>query len=337
MNRSELVKTLELIKPALATNNVVPIFQCYVFGMGTVEAYDDQIAICGPCDIEEDFAIHGNTLLGLLSNSKAEEVSFSFKDDTATLTMGKSVSRLPYQPKENFIFNAPTLDVRKGIPFTESLANALNLCLETVSKDTTQPALLGVTLCGSNLYSCNGDALTRVAIKQAVKGRVLLPTAFCEAVLKLWSSLEMTKGTLCFDSEWVFADFGDWHVYGRVLEIPDPIDFDNEVKKTVKGKVPLLAVPSGFGDALRRARVLAEPESQRTVVTVEKGRLRLLTETHMGEVKDELPLKGHPDVVAHVNAAHIQQAISHCEQFAILDNCTVFEAPDVFMLVSNMG
>jgi len=124
MNRSYLVQTLEMIKPALATNNVVPIFQCYVFGQGTVEAYDDQLAIVGPCDIEQEFAIHGNTLLGLLSNSKAEEISFDFKGDTAILTMGKSISKLPYQPKENFLFEAPTLDVRKGIPFTESLANA---------------------------------------------------------------------------------------------------------------------------------------------------------------------------------------------------------------------
>ena len=92
MNRAELVKTLELVKPALATNNMVPIFQCFVFGMGMVEAYDDTIGIRGPCDIESEFAIHGNTLLGLLSNGKTEEASIEINGNAAILTMGKTVT-----------------------------------------------------------------------------------------------------------------------------------------------------------------------------------------------------------------------------------------------------
>ncbi len=337
MKRSELVRTLELIKPALATNNVVPVFQCFVFHTGSVEAYDDTIAICGPCEVEEECAIHGNTLLGLLSNSKADEVSLEFKGDIAVLTMGKSVSKLPFQPKENFIFEEPDIKWPVKIPFTESFVGALKLALETVSSDTTQLALLGVSVVGNFLYSCNGDAVTRAAIKQGSKDRVLLSTPFCQAVLRLWSALEITKGILCISDEWVMANFVDWCVYGRVLEIPDPIDFDNEIKKTVRVKTPVQDLPPGFRDGLSRACVLAEPENQKTHVTVEKGKLRLLTETHMGEVKDEFPFKGHPEITANVNASYMLQAIEHCSQMAIHDNCTIFEAPDVLILVSNMG
>ena len=338
MKRTELVNTLELVKPALAKNNMVPIFQCFMFGMGMVEAYDDQVAMCGPCDIESEFALHGNTLLGLLSNSSTEEVSIDLKGDTATLTMGKAVSKLPYQPKENFIFEAPIVDVRGGIPFTESLAEALELCLESVSTDTTQTALLGVTVLGNKLYSCNGDSLTRVQIKQGFKERVLLPTAFCEAVLKLWRSLEMTKGTLAFDKDWVFADFGDWNVYGRVLEITSPIDFEELIKRNVKGKIKTCPLPQELAGALSRARVLSDPESQKTVVSVCKGKASLVTETHMGETSDTISFdKNHPDVVANVNAMHLSRAIKNAETIAFLENCTILEKPDVLQLVSNMS
>src|SRR5882762_6009979 len=85
MNRAELVKTLELVKPALAVTNMIPIFQCFTFTGGFVSACNDTVAIFGPADTKESFGIHGNTLLGLLSNSQAETLSLSLERDTAIL------------------------------------------------------------------------------------------------------------------------------------------------------------------------------------------------------------------------------------------------------------
>src|SRR5712671_5322994 len=278
MNRAELVKTLELIKPALAVTNMIPIYQCFTFAGGFVSAYNDTIAIFGPADTKEAFGLHGQTLLGLLSNSQAETISLSLERDTAILKLGKTVSKLPFQPKENFLFEEPKDDWEFKLPVTESFIEALKLCLETVSSDTTQAALLGITLENDLMYSCNGDCLTRVKLKNKAKSRVLMPTAFCEAVVKLWSSLTMTGGFLRFNTEWVYADFGTWVVYGRILEIKDPIDFAQLIKKTIKDKLPpRYPFPEGFSGALSRARVLADPESQKTLVTIYKGNMTLLT------------------------------------------------------------
>jgi DNA polymerase III sliding clamp (beta) subunit (PCNA family) len=338
MNRAELVKTLELVKPALASKNLVPIFQSFTFTTGSVSAYDDTIAIVGPCEIEEACGIHGNTLLGILSNISAEEVTLELKADTAILSAGKSVTKLPFDSEDNFIFKEPTGKWDFKVPFTQSLFEAMELCLETVSVDETQAALHGVTIDGNKLYSCNGDTITRVQIKEGSKGRVLMPTQFCTSVVKLWSSLEMTKGTLHFNDEWVWANFEDWAVYGRVLVVDNPIDFEALIKRTIKDKVPTQAVPDGFSEALSRARILADPESKMTSATVSKGRLKLTTETHMGEIKDDLAFKGHPDVEANVNASHLYRALQHCDKFAIHENCTVFEkGTEVLQLVSNMG
>lgn len=340
MNRSYLVKILELLKPALAKDNMVPIFQNFTFESdATVRAYDDQIAIIGPTEIQDSFAIHGNTILGLLSNSSAENVEFELKGNTAIVSLGKTISKLPFDPPESFIFKKPTDKWAFKIPFTESLYQAIEMCLNTVSKDTTQAALLGITIQGDKLYSCNGDAITRVQIPNGVsKNRALMSTPFCEAIVKLWSTLEMTKGVLNFSSDWVYADFEDWEVYGRVLEIKTPIDFEKEITKTIKTKTPTQALPDDFSGALSRARVLADPETQKTRISVVKGKVKIHTETHMGEVKDELNFKGHPDVDADVNAAHLQNAIQYCDQIAFLENCTVLEKkPDVLHIVSNMG
>jgi len=317
---------------------MIPIFQCFTFAGGFVSAYNDTVAIFGPADTKESFGIYGNTLLGLLSNSQAETISLSLERDTAILKLGKTVSKLPFQPKENFLFEEPKDDWEFKLQVTESFIEALKLCLETVSSDTTQAALLGITLENDLMYSCNGDCLTRVKLKNKAKNRVLMPTAFCEAVVKLWSSLTMTGGFLRFNTEWAYADLGTWVVYGRILEIKEPIDFAQLIKKTIKGGLPpCYPFPEGFSGALSRARVLADPESQKTLVTIFKGNMTLLTETHMGTIKDNLKLEGHSDVEANINASHLQNTLDSCIGMAVLKNCIILEAPDVFKLVSNMS
>lgn len=338
MNRELLVSTLEVLKPALEAKNLVPVFQCFCFTPGAVTSYNDTIAITGPCELEEACGIHGNTLLGILNSHSAEEVTIELNGQNAILTAGKSVTKMPFEPEENFLFEEPTAKWDFKVPFTQSMFEAMELCLETVSSDETQPALHGITYEGNCFYSCNGDTITRARLKEVAKKRVLMPTPFVTAVTKLWSNLDMTKGSLQFNDEWVFANFGDWAIYGRVLVVEKPIDFEALIKRTAKDKTPTQAIPGGFGEALARARVLADPESQKTKITVAKGKAKLLTETQMGEVSDEVPFKGHPDIVANVNAAYIHKALQRCDQIALHDNCVVLEkGTDVLLLVSNMG
>lgn len=338
MNRAYLTKTLELIKPALATTSIIPVFQCFTFTEGTVSAYNDTVAVIGPSEFEEACGVHGNTLLGLLSNSSVEEAEFELKADTLIVTLGKSVSKLPATAEADFIFEVPDDKWDFKMAFTESTFEALKLCLETTSADTTQLALQGVTVEGDRMYSCNGDVLTRIQLKSGVgKNRIMMPEPFCAAVTRLWGSLEMTKGTIHFNKDWVYADLGDWAVYGRLLEITEPIDFDGLIKKTVKKTVPVQGVPLGLDEALARARVLSDVENNKTLVSVAKGKLILTTETHNGHIRDELPFKGHADVDASVHAAYLAKAIKFCDKMAIYEACTVMEkeGADVFQLISN--
>jgi len=339
MNRAELVKTLELVKPALAVDRTVPIFQCFNFTEGAVSAHNGTIAIIGPSEFEWSCGIHGATLLGLLSNSQVEDMEINLEQDTATIKLGKTISKLPFQSEEDFIFEVPEDDWHFKVPFTESFANALSMCLETVSSDETQVALQGVTLNGDKLFSCNGDTITRVQLKAGIKSRVLMPTPFCSAVLKLWSVLSMTKGSIQFNDKWIFASMGEWAVYSTILEVKEPIDFDDLIKRTVKAKIAVQDVPDALVEALSRARVLSDPESQKTTASVVKGKLSLHTETHMGEIKDSMLLKGHPDVEASINAGHLQRALGYCGKIAIHDNCIMLENDDIgaLLLVSNMG
>lgn len=347
-DRTELVRTLELVQPALADNNLVPVYQAFVFDGKHVTAYNDSIGIIGPSELgEEPFGANGATLLGLLKNSSGDSVDFSILTENVTIKIGRSEFKLPYFTQEEFLFEEPKEKWHLNVPLNDDFMTGLKVCLDTAGRDQAQPALMGVCLKALKgrftLYSSDGDAITRyapqmAADKAAPAGQYTLPNGFCDALGKLWAAAEGVKGTLSVTGEWARAKLDSgFTLYGRMVVQGEALDHEDEIKSTMKGDQDYVALPMGFDDALSRARVLADPESQKTVLTVDNGKLEMLTNTHMGVVRDSLSIRGHEDVEAHVNAAFIQRAISTCDQMAIFGNCCVFKNGDqILQLIGNM-
>lgn len=345
MNRQDLVQKLELVGRALASTNLIPIFTCFCFDQTTVSAYDDSIGIIAPCETGMSFAVNGATLLGLLKNSNSEEVEFKLDGPDLVIKAGRSNFKLPYQTKDEFLFKEPEDkwdDIQ--IPIVNGVPKGVSSCLLTSSKDQSQSALMCVALNGGSLYSCNGDALTRFVLPDS-EGTVpthplyTMPNEFCETLLKLHVEITYKEaGQLEFQNGWVRALMnGGYVVYGRLIENDHPLDHEALIKKTLKSEPTYVAIPEGLDHALSRARVVADPESKPTQLTVEGGKLRLLTDTHLGTVRDVLPFK-HPDVQALVSAELLQRSISLCTEIAVMENCVCTRSGDeLFVLLSNYG
>lgn len=346
MNRAELVKKLELVGHALAAHNLVPLFQCYCFTGKVVNAYNDALAVIAPCKLEQAFAVNGKTLLGLLTNSHAEEVEFSIEDkNDLSIKTGKSRFKLPYFGPDEFLFKKPSGEYDATVTIDETLLSGLEACLLTSSSDMAQPKLLGVSLLayGENmaLYSCDGDALTRYITKaKAIKNvNYLMPNSFCEVLVRIFKETEAKEGELQVNSQWAYASMDSgFQIYGRLIEVEKPVDYEELITKTVKGEIDFSPLPKGIDYALSRARVIADPDSAKTVLDVAEGKLHLHTETHMGTVKDVLVYPQQKTISANVSAAMVQRAIGLCDEMAVLERCTVYrKGTTIFMVVSNMG
>lgn len=351
MNRAELVTKLELVGRALADSNLIPLFQCFVFDGTHVSANNDQLAIIAPCATEDAFAVNGQVLLGLLKASRAPEVEFQRGENHDIVVMaGKSHFRLPYHPKEEFLFKEPEQQWDVAIDLGAHMVAGLHACLLTASKDSAQPALMGVFLKQARtLYSCDGDALSRYQLDQKTKSHVLvdfmMPTAFCETTLKIISEMQGTVNEVAasvnrleLNRGWAKTTVGGWYtIYGRLIENDHPLDHEALIAKTLKAEPAYTAIPEGLDHALSRARVVADPESKPTQLTVEGNKLHLVTDTHLGTVRDVLPFK-HPDVVALVSAELMQRSIELTTEMSILENCCCFNnGLALFQLLSNYG
>jgi DNA polymerase III sliding clamp (beta) subunit (PCNA family) len=347
MNREELVATLEILSPALASDSSVPMFENYCFDKKTVLGYNDRLGIVAPCKTTEAFAVNGKVLLGLLKNSHSDDVGFLIEDKhDITVKAGKSRFHLPFMPAEDFLFKAPTGKISLEVPVDDTLLPGLEACLLTSSKDLTQEALLGVTLKPGPsktmaFYSCDGDAVTRFLLKAKITNlEALLPNEFCEAFVR---TVTETKSDFVFlkiigdEWAWVHTNTGI-DIYGRLLKPDNPLDHEELITKTVKGKITFNPVPKALEHALSRARIVADPESAKTELEVSDGKLLLHTSTHMGIVNDSMTWREHPEVKADVSAMLVQRAIGLCDEMAVLERCTAYrKGQSLFIVASNMG
>jgi DNA polymerase III sliding clamp (beta) subunit (PCNA family) len=344
MNRKDLVIKLELVSRALAATNIIPIFQCFAFTGETVIASDDSLAIIAPCQTKETFCVHGTTLLGLLSNSHSEEVEFAIDGHDLVIKAGKSTFKMPWYPVQDFLFKEPEDDFGLDMPLTADVIDGITSCLLTVSRDQAQGALMGVCLIGTKdvkFYSSDGDAISRYTASFKTTGkpfRYMLSNVFCDTVVKLAVPDGKSAGWLTASEDWACAAIDDLcTVYGRLVTATSLIDYEDWIKKTIKTQPQFQEIPKGFDNALSRARIIADPESAKTVITIDNCKMRLFTQTSMGEVTDLLPV-GQGDVVAHVSAELMQRCASLTEEMSVLENCCVFKRDDkLFILTSNMG
>lgn len=347
IQRTALVDKLNILSLALAKQPVVPVFQCFVFDGERVSAYNDNLAITAPLKAGP-FAINGPTLLGLLELASGENVSFDPDDSHVVIRTNRSTFKLPYLAEDQFLFEEPERNWSFEAPISENLLNGLKAALLTVSNDLAKPALMGVCLLrnkeATTVYSCDGDGMTKVPLDKGGKPlRIMMPSSFCEAIIKIMESSDATRGVLRANNEWAYAAFNNqYEVFGRLLTVDQPIDYDDIVAKTVgKGKLVYIKVPEGLDDALARAMVITKVETVPTQLLIEKPpnqRMKLLTENSIGTVRDSFTFSGHPECEAHVSAELTGRAIKLCPEMAVHANCVAYRHPDtgLFVLVSNM-
>jgi len=343
MNRKQLIETLELVKPALADDGLVPIFTNFCFDDNVVYAYKDRLGIVATCAVGETFAVNGKTMLDLLKTSSVTEVEFQLVDDQLLMTAGKSKMKLPYMGKSEFLFEEPEdekWDIMLSID--EHMLHGLELCLVTSSNDATMPALMGVTIKGgktSYFYSCDGDALSRYQLEESSSksAQFTIPNEFCKALLNISDKTGNRAGQLYVNQEWVLAELDNYKIFGRIIENPEPLDFEKQISKVLKSTPNFVSVPDTLESALNRARVLADPESKPTVLSIEKGKLKVKTETHLGVANDTLKIdESHKPVEASVSAKLVSRAIGICDEFALFEACTVYRSgEDFFLLIAN--
>ncbi|MDK1290141.1 hypothetical protein [Pseudoalteromonas umbrosa] len=234
----DLQEALQLVKPAVSVNNILPIMQSYCFTGTCVFAYNDFISIGIALETPFSAAIPGNALNKCVSTIRSGEVTFEAQGDNLILKAGRSKMAFVSQSADEFVLNPLHLthdacfSMEVDTRFCEALSSAM-LSIDTqyffdVFGSVALSFQKGKPL---TLYSTDDQTLTKVEVEGTTcpntgdfkPSLVLLPNDFCKQFLKLYNHFfdgHNGKVTMSFGETYLHCNFGDGYGW-LMVEIPD--------------------------------------------------------------------------------------------------------------------
>lgn len=351
MDRSKLIDILSDVEPALAAKELVPVLSHFWFTGKEVMAYNDHIAISTPCATEFKGAVP-RTLLSLLKTSKAKEVTFDVDGENMVVKAASSKFKLAVLPKEDFVFKMPSAaDIPKMPIDAGRFMQALEACMFSIGNDTSQADHMGVTLMRDDsdllLFSTDRATITQGTVKikgkTAFTGRVIIPTDFCQQLLRVAKGA--TELHMQITDKYVFVSHNGTQLWGQLVEPDTPADFiawlDRLYPESAEKR--LVPIPTKLLPILERACIVTDSAVDKTKMKVKVDisedvvTAEFVSISERGEVLDKLQLPKHPAVTCQVDPKRFRDGFGRFDKFVMTKDAVIMTKDAVVYLVGAGG
>ena len=351
MKLSTLKNTLDNAKSFLATQDFIAVLQHFAFDKESVIAYND-IAACR-LELESNLCctVPGTLLLRLLNTLSGEEVSIE-ENDTKTnvnISCGRSKSKVPMLPFEDFVFQIPTVD-EDPITIPAQVIDGIRRCLTTVSVNPTRPEFNGINVVIEsdqlNLYSSDGLTVSHLHVKDTFsvssleQVQVILPAFFCERLTNLHPSLagKTVEIPMQFSKQWATAELGPNTIFTRVIDRKPP-QCDNIISKFVPDlkTLELWDIPTELEAIVNRAILFLDPQAgiTMTAFSVNEDEVEIKTVSKIGTSLDtiQLPVKlGKFNFSVDPNL--LARGFKICKKMTLKSNVIVMQNDDFLHIIA---
>jgi len=176
INREELLKQLNQLKAALAQRDIIEHSNHFAFLGDKIAAYNDDIALSIPTDIDIVGAVPAAELIKLLNRLKTEEIDLEIEGGELLFQSGKTKGGIKFDPECKLPLEELG-QMKKWRTVPKDLLPALKTCLFSASKDMSKPKLTCVHVLENHVESSDSFRITQVIIEDAMKFEMLIPAA----------------------------------------------------------------------------------------------------------------------------------------------------------------
>jgi len=172
INREYLVNALREVSPALGSNNLIPVFQSYVFANNMLMASDGSLTIKKQLDLDTGLncCVRGAPFIKLLDSLKQETITIERDGDSLFIDTQEVVG--------NFLLSADDTVMEKfkceHNMIMAPIIISLNSCLYATSDDETQDVLCGVHIDEKYLFATDRFRIVRVPVDIPEAGKDLI-------------------------------------------------------------------------------------------------------------------------------------------------------------------
>ena len=144
MKKQHLLEALEIVKPGLATKEVIEQTNYFAFMGGRVVTYNDKISLSHPVlGLDVTGAVHAEELYQLLRKIKKEDIEVVMTDNEIGLSAGNAKAGLVLQ-QEIKLPLSEVAEHSKWFKLPEGFLKSLKFALGAVSSDSSEPILTTV-------------------------------------------------------------------------------------------------------------------------------------------------------------------------------------------------
>lgn len=349
ISRTELLKALTIAKPALAIKDIIFETTHFWFTGETVFAYDDRIGIEVPFKSDFQGGILGKLLLGILEKSRADKIVIEpgRHEGEILLKIGRARIDLAHLELKRAIWHFPKLtkaDEEEFFDIDVNFASIIDQMLICAGQNTSVPDQLGVTFKPSeennlDLYTTDGSTIAwaQLELPEGYQAhRCCVPVEFCAQLVALCKA----KGEMLISDDFSVAEFESGvRIFGRMVDVPRPLDFQEQIEECVPEPELLVKLPGRFKLAIERVAVILEhlPGAPAEVSIDKEGVLRLFAKADRGEIRDAMRLdQEHEEVVSYFDPALVRRGVDKRTEFFLRRDVLVMRGPEnYYQLISS--
>lgn len=313
INIDKLKTALEIVKPGLASKEIIEQSTSFAFVEGNVVTFNDEISISHPVpDLQLTGAIRADELYQFLNRSTAKEIKVQLTGNEIVFKTPKSRAGLRLQSE----ISLPLGEIEMAedfIPLPEGYVQAFKMAMNSTSSDASRPILTCIHLNRDYVEASDNFQLLRHSVDKANFPKTLIPATSVSALVKL-------KPThVSFGESWAhFKNENDTLFSCRVLndEFPhiDPFMTVSGVKVKFPDEMP---------EILERVRVFTKAEfsaDETMEVIFDNGRITVKGSNGHGWFEERAKVQYKGDPVSFWIAPALLQNI-----LLSYDECTVGE------------
>ena len=141
INKTELQKALEKVKPGLSNKELVEQSTSFAFMGGRIVTYNDEISISHPVkDLNVTGAVKTQSLYAFLGKNKRDEIILEWEENQVVIKAGRSKAGLVLE-QEIKLPVEEVGEIGKWKELPAGFLNALRFCYPCCSKDMSRPIL----------------------------------------------------------------------------------------------------------------------------------------------------------------------------------------------------
>ncbi len=305
MQRVELLDKLNLIKPCLANNIVIPSFSNIRFTKLSVEAFNGTQGMITQFETGiSNVCVKGDFLIKLLSSYNADEIDISVIDNILLLKCGKSKVKINLFPVEDFVTpfgkewvsDTNILELKIDKLFTEGIKK----CLSSVNRNGIQEEQTGITLrltkMGGFLYSTDNLRISRYKFtdtKFKKEIELMLPELFCKQLLTLCGDKETILNIR--DSE-VFIKVDDAVLMSTINTELELLDFDKVINSLGIEKISPQLVLEEFKEIVERGLIISSVDKDKEIFMETKDNfLSINVNSSLSELSESIEMEKFTD------------------------------------------